>query len=117
MSDLSSGCGGDSDLEYTSGSEMSTSSSSDVLLRMNSNGDRGSQGEESDRDSMEDFEDSLSDDGSKKSGTEESSQEGSENKKSDDFYFEGVEKLLEIWFTRLDGNAGGDNCSLRKIPR
>lgn len=30
-------------------------------------------------------------------------------------YFEGVEKLLELWFTRSDGNA--KQCDLRKIPR
>ncbi|XP_075237019.1 S-adenosylmethionine decarboxylase isoform X2 [Lycorma delicatula] len=30
-------------------------------------------------------------------------------------YFEGVEKLLEIWFTRSDGNV--KQCDLRKIPR
>ncbi|CAG0879225.1 unnamed protein product [Cyprideis torosa] len=33
---------------------------------------------------------------------------------SDDFY-EGTEKLLELWFTRQDGNS--DGCDLRKIPR
>ncbi|CAL8130114.1 unnamed protein product [Orchesella dallaii] len=33
------------------------------------------------------------------------------------FYFEGVEKLLEIWFTRLDGKVGEVNGNLRKIPR
>lgn len=32
-----------------------------------------------------------------------------------EFYFEGVEKLLEMWFK---GNSGlFDNCDLRKIPR
>uniref|UniRef100_A0A1B6L689 S-adenosylmethionine decarboxylase proenzyme n=1 Tax=Graphocephala atropunctata TaxID=36148 RepID=A0A1B6L689_9HEMI len=30
-------------------------------------------------------------------------------------YFEGVEKLLEIWFTKSDGND--KQCDLRKIPR
>jgi hypothetical protein len=30
-------------------------------------------------------------------------------------FFEGVEKLLEIWFTRTDGNS--KQCDLRKIPR
>uniref|UniRef100_A0A1B6HA52 S-adenosylmethionine decarboxylase proenzyme n=1 Tax=Homalodisca liturata TaxID=320908 RepID=A0A1B6HA52_9HEMI len=30
-------------------------------------------------------------------------------------YFEGVEKLLEIWFTKTDGND--KHCDLRKIPR
>ncbi|XP_065337883.1 S-adenosylmethionine decarboxylase proenzyme isoform X2 [Cloeon dipterum] len=30
-------------------------------------------------------------------------------------FFEGVEKLLEVWFTREDGRI--DNCNLRKIPR
>jgi S-adenosylmethionine decarboxylase len=30
-------------------------------------------------------------------------------------FFEGVEKLLEIWFTRTDGNY--KQCDLRKIPR
>ncbi|XP_022207409.2 S-adenosylmethionine decarboxylase proenzyme isoform X2 [Nilaparvata lugens] len=30
-------------------------------------------------------------------------------------FFEGVEKLLEIWFTRADGNL--KQCDLRKIPR
>lgn len=30
-------------------------------------------------------------------------------------FFEGVEKLLEIWFTTSDGN--NKNPDLRKIPR
>jgi S-adenosylmethionine decarboxylase len=30
-------------------------------------------------------------------------------------FFEGVEKLLEVWFTRSDGRV--DTCDLRKIPR
>ncbi|KAF4526461.1 hypothetical protein B566_EDAN014073 [Ephemera danica] len=30
-------------------------------------------------------------------------------------FFEGVEKLLEVWFTRADSNV--KNCDLRKIPR
>ncbi|XP_059476410.1 S-adenosylmethionine decarboxylase proenzyme isoform X2 [Neocloeon triangulifer] len=30
-------------------------------------------------------------------------------------FFEGVEKLLEVWFTRSDGRV--DDCDLRKIPR
>ena len=30
-------------------------------------------------------------------------------------YFEGVEKLLEVWFTRKDG--GINQCDLRKVPR
>ncbi|KAK8392834.1 hypothetical protein O3P69_013102 [Scylla paramamosain] len=30
-------------------------------------------------------------------------------------FFEGVEKLLEVWFTRKDGMTS--NCDLRKIPR
>ncbi|PNF23869.1 S-adenosylmethionine decarboxylase proenzyme [Cryptotermes secundus] len=30
-------------------------------------------------------------------------------------FFEGVEKLLEIWFTRTDGNS--KQCDLRNIPR
>jgi len=30
-------------------------------------------------------------------------------------FFEGVEKLLEIWFGHQDG--GTDNGDLRKIPR
>ncbi|KAK6627850.1 hypothetical protein RUM44_010329 [Polyplax serrata] len=34
---------------------------------------------------------------------------------NDQNYFEGVEKLLEIWFTKKDGNA--ENCNLRQIPR
>jgi len=33
----------------------------------------------------------------------------------DSQYFEGVEKLLEVWFTRSDGV--NNNCDLRKIPR
>ena len=32
-----------------------------------------------------------------------------------DHFFEGVEKLLEVWFTRKDGMT--NNCDLRKIPR
>jgi len=34
---------------------------------------------------------------------------------SDNHFFEGAEKLLEVWFTRKDGNVKG--CDLRKIPR
>lgn len=30
-------------------------------------------------------------------------------------YFEGVEKLLEVWFTRKDGAV--HHCDLRKVPR
>ena len=30
-------------------------------------------------------------------------------------FFEGVEKLLEVWFTTMDGEI--DNCDLRRIPR
>ena len=30
-------------------------------------------------------------------------------------YFEGVEKLLEVWFTRKDGAL--HHCDLRKVPR
>lgn len=30
-------------------------------------------------------------------------------------FFEGTEKLLEIWFTRKDGDVSG--CDLREIPR
>lgn len=30
-------------------------------------------------------------------------------------FFEGTEKLLEVWFTRKDGNVG--DCDLRDIPR
>lgn len=39
------------------------------------------------------------------------------NNNSDDGgqYFEGVEKLLEIWFTNSDGND--KQFDLRKIPR
>nr|CAH0109815.1 unnamed protein product [Daphnia galeata] len=29
-------------------------------------------------------------------------------------YFEGVEKLLEVWFTRKDGAI--QHCDLRKVP-
>ncbi|XP_034243806.1 S-adenosylmethionine decarboxylase proenzyme [Thrips palmi] len=39
----------------------------------------------------------------------------SEPKFSGAEYFEGVEKLLEIWFTHTDGKA--KNCDLRSIPR
>lgn len=31
-------------------------------------------------------------------------------------FFEGVEKLLEVWFTRAD-DTNIKNCDLRKIPR
>ena len=30
-------------------------------------------------------------------------------------FFEGVEKLLEVWFTTVDGEI--DNCDLRRMPR
>ena len=30
-------------------------------------------------------------------------------------FFEGVEKLLEVWFTTQSGNT--ENCDLRRIPR
>jgi len=32
-----------------------------------------------------------------------------------DEFFEGVEKLLEVWFTTQSGNT--ENCDLRRIPR
>ena len=39
-----------------------------------------------------------------------------ENVSSDeDRFFEGVEKLLEVWFTTQSGNT--DHCDLRQIPR
>ena len=39
-----------------------------------------------------------------------------ENVSSDeDKFFEGVEKLLEVWFTTQSGNT--DHCDLRQIPR
>ena len=31
------------------------------------------------------------------------------------FFFEGVEKLLEVWFTNKSGDV--ENCDLRDIPR
>ncbi|KAL0275275.1 UNVERIFIED_CONTAM: hypothetical protein PYX00_003179 [Menopon gallinae] len=40
---------------------------------------------------------------------------GSRMAENDQNYFEGVEKLLELWFTRKDGNT--ENCDLRDIPR
>ena len=30
-------------------------------------------------------------------------------------FFEGVEKLLEVWFTTVDGDI--NSCDLRRIPR
>lgn len=33
----------------------------------------------------------------------------------EDKFFEGVEKLLEVWFTTQSGNT--DHCDLRQIPR
>lgn len=30
-------------------------------------------------------------------------------------FFEGIEKLMEIWFCRKDGND--DYCDMRKVPR
>ena len=33
----------------------------------------------------------------------------------EDRFFEGVEKLLEVWFTTQSGNT--DHCDLRQIPR
>lgn len=35
---------------------------------------------------------------------------------SDENFFEGTEKLLEVWFTRSDGDDHTD-CDLRIIPR
>jgi hypothetical protein len=34
---------------------------------------------------------------------------------SNSSFFEGVEKLLEVWFTKQNGVTEG--CDLRKIPR
>lgn len=39
----------------------------------------------------------------------------SEMVNSDPAFFEGVEKLLEVWFTRTDGKT--TNCDLRKLSR
>lgn len=35
------------------------------------------------------------------------------------FFFEGVEKLMEVWFIRRDGKnmVGNKTCDLRNIPR
>lgn len=38
-----------------------------------------------------------------------------DNKEDQEHYFEGVEKLLEVWFTRKDGAI--HHCDLRKVPR
>ena len=39
----------------------------------------------------------------------------SEDEKEHDFFFEGAEKLLEIWFTTR--NQNGQESDLRNIPR
>lgn len=146
MSDRSSGCGGDSDLEYISGSDTSSSGGDHVVI-MNLNNHLV---EDSDPDStmeMDEEEVYLSTDDSLSGSPAGSSLSGngdgdgdeeisnstngnggdegvgkSENDKEKGStattnYFEGVEKLLEIWFTRLDGKVAGDTCNLRKIPR
>ena len=46
------------------------------------------------------------------SASESDSEAGNSDKKS---FFEGVEKLLEVWFTNKSGEIAG--CDLRKIPR
>ncbi len=150
MSDRSSGCGGDSDLEYISGSDTSSSGGDHVVI-MNLNNHLV---EDSDPDSTMELDEeevylstdeSLSGspasssisgngDGDEDSGNSTNGNEGedgsvglgesgNEKEKSNNgtattaSYFEGVEKLLEIWFTRLDGKVAGDTCNLRKIPR
>ena len=36
----------------------------------------------------------------------------------DHYFFEGAEKLLEVWFTRESGgDDDGEGCDLRRIPR
>ena len=39
----------------------------------------------------------------------------SDEEREDDFFFEGAEKLLEIWFTTK--NPNGNESDLRTIPR
>ena len=41
--------------------------------------------------------------------------ESDEEKETEDFFFEGAEKLLEIWFTTK--NPKGNESDLRSIPR
>lgn len=49
------------------------------------------------------------------SGSEKKSSLDSEEEKEDEFFFEGAEKLLEIWFTTK--NQNGNEGDLRSIPR
>ena len=63
---------------------------------------------ESDEDVWESEDDSLS-------GSEKKSSVDTEEEKEDEFFFEGAEKLLEIWFTTK--NQNGNEGDLRSIPR
>ncbi|XP_021958466.1 S-adenosylmethionine decarboxylase proenzyme isoform X2 [Folsomia candida] len=45
----------------------------------------------------------------------DSDTDNSDMPESEDHFFEGVEKLLEVWFTKSDGKT--QNCDLRMIPR
>eukprot|EP00095_Tigriopus_kingsejongensis_P005325 maker-scaffold123_size333416-snap-gene-2.18 protein:Tk05325 transcript:maker-scaffold123_size333416-snap-gene-2.18-mRNA-1 annotation:"s-adenosylmethionine decarboxylase proenzyme-like" len=59
---------------------------------------------------------SISPTSSMSSLTSTSSDSGINNHEEDDHFFEGVEKLLEVWFTNKDGIVTEDN-DLRRIPR
>ena len=49
------------------------------------------------------------------SESEDDKKSGSETEEDEDFFFEGAEKLLEIWFTTK--NQHGNESDLRSIPR
>lgn len=123
--DIQSLSGGDSDSEFTSGSEHE-------ILMNDSDSDRASS--TGDADFTDESSSGLG--GSSSAGGDEESGPGdhvivasddhtrTNNPNSQggggdntDFYFEGVEKLLEIWFTRADGKVDEESCCLRKIPR
>lgn len=54
-------------------------------------------------------------DGSEEVSSTKSSSSCSPSTASSSTFFEGVEKLLEVWFANSDGNS--ENSDLRKIPR
>jgi len=49
------------------------------------------------------------------SAGESDSESNNSDEQPEPHFFEGVEKLLEVWFTRSDGKVGP--CDLRRIPR
>ncbi|ODM93356.1 S-adenosylmethionine decarboxylase proenzyme [Orchesella cincta] len=107
MSDKSSGRGSSGNISGISDSELELN----MIDLLDNNGHFVDSDPDPDSDRVSD------DSGDGGSGAEADVDGGLDSEKSEEpFYFEGVEKLLEIWFTRQDGKMG-DKCSLRNITR